>query len=379
MKHTLVILILLGLANVLSGQKSRVLAALQMIDAEKYDEAKESIELALQNEKTSAWPRTYYAKGVLCQSAYESGVKKKEPKKINLYPDQLYLAYNSYEKALELDVRERLYGNIAQKYYMLANDFSNMGEEYYKKRDYEAALRAFEHALTVSQSPLISPLADTSLLYNTAMAAYEDENWEKAIQYLSELQEETKSSSSCRLLAMAYLESGDTASSREVLMEGVASHNYDEPVVMLLVNQLHGSGRDDEALEILDRAIESRPDNYRFYWAKGLVYQKENRIDEAITSFRKAAELSPDSPALYYHLGVCYYNMGIDLRESALQIVENDQYQEVRARYLDKFREAVKWLERSYELEPDNEETVSALNQLYYQLHMKEKQESLEK
>jgi uncharacterized protein YnzC (UPF0291/DUF896 family) len=73
-----------------------------------------------------------------------------------------------------------------------------------------------------------------------------------------------------------------------------------------------------------------------------------------------------------------YYNIGIDLRQSALTIDENDEYQEVRTQYLEKFREAVTWLEQSYELDPTNEKTISRLNQLYYQLDMKEEQKALE-
>ena len=43
---------------------------------EKYEEAKEAIELAVWNDKTSRWPRTYYAKGLLCQTAFEAGLKR---------------------------------------------------------------------------------------------------------------------------------------------------------------------------------------------------------------------------------------------------------------------------------------------------------------
>jgi len=348
---------------------------MQMIDAEKYDEAKEAIEQALENEKTSGWNRTYYAKGLLCQTAYESGIKKKETKKTNLYPDQLFLAYDSYEKALDLDVRERLRSTIGQKYYLLANDFRDMGEELYKKREYDAALSAFEHALMISKSDLISARTDTSLVYNTAMAAYQSKNWGKSIKYLTELQEVAHSTDGCTLLAMAYFESGDTTGGEKVLMEGVKTYNYEEPVVMFLVNRLDDSGRPVQALVILNSAIEARPDNYRFLWARGLVYQKMGRNDEAIDSFLKAVERSPGSPELYYHLGLCYYNMGIDLRESALHILQEDEFMEAREQYLDKFREALKWLKKSYELDPNNEETVSTLNQLNYQLHLRQSKE----
>lgn len=372
MKQSIITILLLGLTLSLSGQKSRVMAVMQMIDAEKYDDAKEAIELAVWNDKTSKWHRTYYVKGLLCQTAYEGGEKN------NLYPDQLFVAYDSYEKALELDVRERLHTTIRQKYYLLVNDFKTLGEELYRKKEYKESFRAFEQALLIGISDLVSAKTDTNLVYNTAMAAYESENWGKATEYLTGLHEDAYSTTSSLLLAMAYLKAGDTIRSEEVMMEGVEIYQYEESVVMYLVNELTDSGRMEPAIEILDRAIDAKPENFRFYWARGLIYQRMNNSDESIKSFLLAAELSPDKPMLYYHLGVSYYNIGIDLRESALNIAENNEYMEIREKYLGKFREAVKWLERSYELDPHNEKTASMLYQLYYQLQMKEKQESLQ-
>jgi len=378
MKQHFVILVLLSLMLSVSGQKSKVLAVKQMIDAGKYDEAKESIEMAVLNDRTSKWYRTYYVKGLLCQTAYEAGVEKDESKMINLYPDQLFVAYDSYEKALELDVRERMHSQIRHQYYLLANDFRSMGEELFMKKTYKESLRAFEHALLIGESDLVSAKTDTNLVYNTAMAAYESENWEKATKYLSSLHEIAYSVNTTLLLAMAWRNAGDTVRSEEVLMEGVELFHYDESVLVYLVNELVRSGRMESAITYLNKAIEASPENFLFLWARGLVYRRMNDYDKAILSFRKAAELAPDKPTLYYHIGVSYYNVGIDLRESALRVAENDDYLEIREQYLEKFREAVIWLERSYELDPTNEKTITRLNQLYYQLQMKEEQKSLE-
>lgn len=348
------------------------MAVMQMIDAKKYDEAKEAIELAIWNDKTSRWPRTYYAKGLLCQMAYEGG------KKTNLYPDQLFVAYDAYEKALELDVRERLHNSIKQKYYLLANDFIKLGQELYTKKDYSASLQAFESALLIGKSELISAKTDTNLVYNTAMAAYKSENLDKAILYLTGLHEDAYSTNVTLLLATTFMEAGDSIRGEEVLNEGIVLYHYDETLVMYLVNLLVDSGSLGTALEIIDRAVKASPENSRFHWAKGLIYRRMNNYEEAIKSFLKAVELSPDQAALCYHLGVCYYNMGIELRESALKIDENNEYLEIREQYLEKFKEAVEWLKLSYELDPENEETVSKLYQLYYQLQMKEEQDNLQ-
>lgn len=54
------------------------------------------------------------------------------------------------------------------------------------------------------------------------------------------------------------------------------------------------------------------------------------------------------------------------------------EYRRIREQYRAQFEEAVIWLEKSYELDPENDKTVAKLYQLYYQLQMKEKQESLQ-
>ena len=378
MKQTWMIAILLGLSIAAAGQKSKVIAVMQMIDAEKYEEAKEAIEEAVENDRTSRWPRTYYAKGLLCQTAYEAGVEKKDAKGTNLYPDQLFVAYDSYEKALELDTRGRLQSAIGKQYYLLANDLIQLGEARYNKEDYPAALHAFTYALRIGESDLVAVRPDTSLIYNTAMAAYESKNYSEAIPYLKELHQGAYDASVSLLLAIAYKETGDTLQSGNTLMEGMETYRYEDTLVMYTVNQLVGAGRLDSATVILKRAIQFRPDHSRYYWALGRVQQTMGRAEEALKSFQKAIELNPGNPELYYETGMCYYNMGIELRQSAQHIPSKEAYQEIRSRYLELLRKSVEWLEKSYELDPGNERTVTRLYQLYNHLQMKEAQKTLE-
>ena len=78
MKRSLILIFLIYLTVSAFGQKSRVLSVMQMIDSKKYSEAKEAIELAVWNDRTANWHRTYYAKGLLCQTAYEEGKGSKD-------------------------------------------------------------------------------------------------------------------------------------------------------------------------------------------------------------------------------------------------------------------------------------------------------------
>ena len=377
MRH-LVLSILVIMTLPAYAQKSKVLAVMQMIDAAKFDEAKEAIELAVENPRTSDWARTFYTKGLLCQTAYEKGVEKKDPKLTTMYGDQLYVAYDAYAKALELDSRERLHSAIRHNYYLLDNDFRKLGAKHYAQKEYKEALRAFEHAIFIGESELISARADTNLIYNAAMAAYECQNWEKAAKYLTLLHEAAYSPATSLLLSISLMNSGDTIHSEKIMMHSLEQYQYRDTLVMYVVNFQVREGNTDLAIEVLDKSIEARPENYRFLWARGLVYEEMNRYDDAIQSFLQATELSEDNPELYYHLGVGYYNIGIELRESALNITENAAYRKAREKYQEKFREAVRWLERSYELDPENQNTVTRLHQLYRQLQMTEKQKNLE-
>src|SRR6056297_3075346 len=151
MKRSLILFILFTIFYISSSaQKSKVIAVFQLIETGKYGEAKDAIEDAINEESTEQWARTWYARGVLCQNAYEEGIKKNDKKKTELYPDQLKVAFDSYEKARTLDKKGRYEEQLEPKYVLLANDFQKLGEKRFKNRKYEEALQAFEHALLVT-------------------------------------------------------------------------------------------------------------------------------------------------------------------------------------------------------------------------------------
>ncbi len=377
MKRIIVIQLLAMATLGISAQKSRVVSAVQMIGQGKYDEAKDAIELAVWNDKTSSWARTYYVRGLLCQTAYEEGFEKRDVKKTALYPDQLYLAYSSYERALELDMPKRLNSSIAQKYYLLSNDFRKLGQRLFLNNEYEKAFLAFEHAILVNNSILIHKKVDTNLIYNTALAAYESQNWDKAIAYLGGLHELGHDPSTSLLLYQALLESGDSTRAEEVLLEGLNIYQYDDQIVVYVINLYAQTGRDDQALVIIQNAIKSDPENYKFLWARGLIYRRMGEREKAIESLKAALELAPAESKIYYHIGAIYYNMGIDLIEQSLHMTSIDKYLAIKALARDHFMRAVYWLEKSYELDPYDEEIISILHQLYNKLQMEEKEEAL--
>jgi tetratricopeptide (TPR) repeat protein len=370
MRLIFLIIIFFGCSLISHAQRSKVISVFQLIETAKYDEAKKAIEEAITDEKTMEWPKTWYARGLLCQTAYEK-------KKTELYPDQLFVAFDSYEKALSLDSRGRIEAQVAPRYTLLANEFQKVGERSFSSRKYKDALSAFEKALQINRSPILSVQLDTSLVYNTALAAYEAKEWEKATGYLSILHKDNYSPNVSHLLYTVYLEQRDTLSAKRVLMEGINNHKKNEELVLLLVDLLFQTDDSERAIIILDSVSSANPSKYIFPYTKGLVYQKTSKYREAIIAYEEAVNLAPDEIKIYANIGTCYYNIGVEIDENARAIAHNRTFLEEKAKSVAAFESAVEWLEKAFEKEPKNQQIISKLYQLYNALLITDKTESL--
>lgn len=371
--------VFVALSMALHAQRSRVISANNLLETEKYEEAKLAIDQAVVNKKTANWSRTYLVKGLLCQKAFESGFKKEEKKKLNLYPNQLFVAYDSYEKALELDASKRIHSAVETQYYQLVNNFQDLGKRHYLRREYDQAMKAFEHALLVSNSPLIHIEVDTGLIYNTAIAAYESRNWDKAIHYLTGLDEDGYSTEVSILLYEAYLAVNDSLAAEMALKDGIERYDYDRIITLQLVDFYVDDERWEEAITLMDSSIMHKPNNHYFSWTRGLLYQNREMYEPAIADLKRASELSPDEVDIFYNLGVCYYNLGVELNESARVIRNNSEYRAVRAKATSRFEEAVTWFEKAREVNPEHQPTLEKLYQLYSRLKMTQKRIEIQK
>ncbi len=143
MKKFLLLIAAISISYVAMPQKGKVTSALSYIDQGILDKAKDNIDQALQNDKSKDWYNTYFALGKLCQATFESD----NPKFKAYYPNPLQEAYQSYEKAMELDPK----GTVKKKiitgmiYNSLAADLYSQGSERFEAKDYAGALKSFRN------------------------------------------------------------------------------------------------------------------------------------------------------------------------------------------------------------------------------------------
>ena len=128
-----------------------------------------------------------------------------------------------------------------------------------------------------------------------------------------------------------------------------------------------------EAIDYLNLALEDAPENHNLHYAKGVMYMQSEDYDKALESLNRSIELEPDYFNSQYNAGVCYYNKGAGMLEAANEIMDPTEYNAAFEEAKEVFAQAVPFMERARELNPEDMDTLTSLKELYYRLQMTEK------
>jgi tetratricopeptide (TPR) repeat protein len=372
MKKFLVLIAAVSISFGVMAQKGKVTSALSYIDQGSLDKAKEAIDQALANESTMNWFNTYYAKGKLCQATYES----ENPKFKAFYADPLAEAYAAYEKAIELDPK----GGIKKKiitgmvYNSLAINLYNQGSARFEAKDYAGALQSFETQIKITESDKYAGVVDTGMYYNAGLAAVNSAKYNEAIKYFEKCAEmKYLGITPYFQMSEAYLSLGDTAKAEAVLTGLTAKFPNDKNVTLQLIDLYIKSGKNDEALKYIKVAKENDPNNYSLYFAGGIIYLNENKYDEAIAELTKSIELKGDVYDTQYGCGAAYINKAAEMFKAANDIMDVKKYSDAVDQANAVYAKALPYMEKAYELKPDDVYAMRSLQELYYRLKQTDK------
>jgi hypothetical protein len=332
------------------------------------------------NEKTIAKPATWIKRGEIFHAIY----KDKNAK--NLSADPLTESLNSYKKALELDTKDRSAQQIKNMLLLLSTDIMNQAVDAYKAENFTKGLQSFEQVLEINLLPVIKKdnptFIDTAMMYNAGLCAFKSNNWDKAIQYLTDAAKYSYNiGSTADLLKNSYLEKKDTVTALKVLQDAFSKHPDNNELTVSLTNYYIKANKTDEAVKYLKMAIQQDPGNPSFYCALGNLYEKLSRPDEALESYKKSVEINKDYHDGYYYIGEFYITQGnkhIDVANKTAPS-EKELYDKERSEANTCFEKALTYMESAYKLKPDFVNTIDWLKNLYYRFNMLDKYEEMKK
>lgn len=198
-----------------------------------------------------------------------------------------------------------------------------------------------------------------------------------------------------RMLGALYLRRADEYraaknedASRDQLRKAAALYvearktNPDDPdFVSRLIAAYQGLGEDANALGVVKEMLAKDPDKREYVYVYGEYLLKSGDFEQSIELLQKSMRLKDTldiiTTSATTNLGIAYQNWGVALREKAQERAEAAAKAGKKLpedlSYLEKYRDALPYFERTVETNPRDAESWDRLAKLYTALNMKDK------
>jgi len=329
-------------------------------------EAFEYITKSAAHETTMNDAKTLMYKGkIYCEAAMMLGASSNESLK-SLSPDKLTSdGLAAFKKSGENDSKGKYEDDIIDYCQRIRGVSYNSGVKLYEKQDFDASKNAF---LTSAKFGEVMGMTDTSAIYYGAIAANKAKDYETALSSFSQVADlGYEVSSTATFLSEIYIKLDKQAEGEEKLDALLKANPGNKDVMISLINFYLGADKKSEAEKVLSDAINLDPNNKELHYVVGTIYEGQERYDDAEAAYKKVLELDENHANALLGLGAVYFNKAANLNGKINDLAVGDPKEdEYRAQMTENFKMALPYLEKAYELNPDNTEILSSLRQAYY-------------
>jgi tetratricopeptide (TPR) repeat protein len=373
MKKTILTALIMYFTISMIGQTSERTSAFNYHRYGKLDLAKESIDKAVQNEKTIMDAKTWFYRGNIY---YDIGVST-DSNFQKLDPDPFGVAFTSYTRAKELDTKGEYATDILKYTIAVGEGYYNIGVINYNESKFKEAALNFEKSFNVSKS--VNRI-DTSALVNAAVSATQGNETGMAKNYYQQLIDMgAQKPDVYASLSEIYKAEGDTALALQKVQEGRSLFPEDFNLLIAETNIYLATDEKEKAMTNLETALEMDSSNPSIFFAVGTIYDQVGNMEKAISAYENAINLKPDYFEANYNLGALYVNQAADILDKAnsLPLDAVAQYDQEKARADQMLEKSIPYLEKALELLPDDTNTLVSLKEIYTRLGMTDKVQSI--
>jgi tetratricopeptide (TPR) repeat protein len=380
MKKILILLTMILAFGVVNAQKSKRTSAYNFWNDGKLDKAKENIDLTILDPSTMNDAKTWMYRG----NIYLDIQRTTKPEYKSLSPDALTIAYDSYKKATELDVKKEYAPQIMISMLAMSEQFYNVGATLFQASEFAKAGETFEKAVTISQS--LNNI-DTMALYGAALSYEGAKQYAKAIPYYEQLIKlKVNNPLLYSSLANIYSEQKEIEKSEAILAEGRKLYPGDFNLIISQSNLYLQQKNPTKALESLSLAREKDPTNKSIAFAIGVTYdllradstktteERQTYFEKATVAYKEAIALDSNYFDAIFNLGALYFNKGGDIINIANKLPLGDsKYDALVVDGNAHLKMALPYLEKASKMHPDDMNAIISLKEIYTRLQMFDK------
>ncbi|GAB1307350.1 hypothetical protein KH5_00330 [Urechidicola sp. KH5] len=415
-KQFLMLIALVMVGAVAFGQKNELKTAEKALKKKDFGAALTALQQAeslIANADAKSQAKYYYLKGT---ALYANGTK----------PGNVNEVAKAFNKLLSIESKSgsSTYTKAAAEVLTkLINEADSKAQKNYQEAtaSNNDPVKLKKAAESYKQVYLLSP-ADTSYYYNTALIYQMAKEYEKSNKVFMELLDLGYTGVATQYIATSKV-SGElkayaskSAMNKEVKLglaenpEVKVSENKRITIIKSIGLNYAGLDNNEKALEFLQEARKANPDDFNLIIQEANTYFRMGNKEKFKSLLEEAIKLDPNNAQLHYNIGIMNNELGDDAaaiaslkRSAELEPEKGESYnaianiilKKVKAvsdemdanaanfkkydqikveKYLPILREALPYLEKSYELSPDD--TVkNQLNALYENLEMDKKVE----
>ena len=335
------------------------------------DEVLQAIEPAFTNPESANDVLTWYTAGKAAFSIYDEMYKMKimqQPVDDNRMNQVLSSAYEFYLQALPLDsvvevdkktgmpklnsdgtkkVKTKYSKEIIGALTSHMGDIANAGNSYLQNSDWENAADAFGN---------YADLASSDFAIKNGVAAPDSTlSQVRFFQGYSQYQ------------IQKFAEAYDSFTKARKL--GYTDNNIVDFQTSSLANMVQGmldKEEYDKANDFIDNALKADPMNGTLHDIKGFTTELVNGVDAALPFYRKAVEVDPNYANAYFDVGRCLYLQAQKIIDDNPNATNKELVPKVEPIY----REAIPFLEKATQLNPDDNKAKNVLDDILWKFEV---------
>jgi tetratricopeptide (TPR) repeat protein len=361
-----------------------VSTAVFALDAGELDKAKEAIDIAVEHEKTMTSAKAWFYRG----ETYRRIVSSKLEKYMDLDSNALDKAYYSYQKAIELDTKNK----YKQKIYLfglpvLHGYFFARGGKMLDKENYQGSYDNYSTSLeilkNIDENMGGELRLDTTGLFLKAYSAFQLEKKDEALNLFNKLVDVGfENNYLYEITSDIYVKQKDYDNALRILRKGQEVFPDEKSLIINELNIFIILNKAAEAVEKFEKAIALDPENATLYTALGVVFDQLNEkalsegdLEKAaeykkklIDAYTKAIELNPDNADAEYNLGVTFYNDAVNITKEMedIPLKEKEKYNQMMNERTEVFLIALPHLENAHKIDPERQDVIRVLSKIYY-------------
>ncbi|MCK9291665.1 MAG: hypothetical protein WCR58_05315 [Bacteroidales bacterium] len=374
MKKIVLTLTVAFMALMTMAQKSERTSAYMYNKNGQYDKAREAIDKAIQHDKTKDDPKTWMYRGIIYLNIVYSETYA------DLDSEALEKSFESFQKAMELDPEDkgRQMVEILPRVDVIGQQYFSQAVDAFNENDFQTASIEFKKSFDVAQT---IHKVDTLALLNAGLASIRGDLFDQALGYYNQLIElDIVEPDIFRNKAAAYRGLGQNEEMMETIKAGRERYPDDAGLMLEEINAYLAIGEGAKVVDNLKELVEQDPNNASIFFVLGTIYGDETNeamfdLDTAELYYSKAIAVHDDYYDAIYNLGALYINESnrIQVEANDLPLSETKKYDEMTEQANEIIRKALPYLEKAYEIMPDNEETKQVLVTIYTRFNMDDK------